>query len=354
VNSEFAPIPVQNVGPIRIIIDGQEQDIKVPLATYETTLWPSTNRGAKVSRFAGGITTTLINDGMTRSVILEGPDVSYVAKVASQLENHRADFDKVVAGTSRFAKLKQVHSQQVANLLYIRFLFHTGDAAGHNMTTKAADALLNYLLEHHSELKYVSISGNICTDKKASAINGILGRGKNVIAELTIPREVCEKHLRSSPEALVNLHIKKNLIGGLLAGSLRSANAHFANILLASYLATGQDAANIIEGSQGLVHCEVRDDALYFTVNLPNIIVGSIGNGKHLEFVRENLKQLGCLEQRATGINSQRLAMIIAATVLCGELSLLAAQVNPGELTRSHMVFERAGDQAKKLPPHSN
>jgi hydroxymethylglutaryl-CoA reductase (NADPH) len=338
---------MQTVGPIRVIINGQEEDIKVPLATYETTLWPSTNRGAKVSRFAGGIKTTLVNDGMTRSVIVEGPDAAFMAKIATELEKHYAEFSKVVAGTSRFAKLKHIHTQQVANLLYIRFLFHTGDAAGHNMTTKAADALLNYLLEQHKQLRYVSISGNICTDKKASAINGILGRGKNVIAELTISREICEKHLRASPEAIVNLHIKKNLIGGLLAGSIRSANAHFANILLATYLATGQDAANIIEGSQGLVHCEIRNDSLYFSVNLPNIIVGSIGNGKHLDFVRENLQILGCLEQRDSGINSQRLAMIIAATVLCGEISLLAAQVNPGELTRSHMVFER---QNTKMP----
>ncbi|MDF2691494.1 MAG: hmgA, partial [Gammaproteobacteria bacterium] len=201
----------------------------------------------------------------------------------------------------------------------------------------------------YKELSYVSISGNICTDKKVSAINGILGRGKQVIAELTISREICEKHLRITPEALVNLHIKKNLIGSLLAGSLRSANAHFANILLAIYLATGQDAANIIEGSQGITYCEVKNDDLYFSVNLPNIIVGSMGNGKHLDFVRENLAILGCTDSRELGKNSQRLAMITAATVLCGELSLLAAQVNPGELTRSHMVFERQGLNVNKL-----
>ncbi|MDO8954400.1 MAG: hydroxymethylglutaryl-CoA reductase [Gammaproteobacteria bacterium] len=332
---------MQTIGPISLIIDGMAEDINVPMATFETTLWPSTNRGAKISRLAGGITTVLINDCMTRSVIVEGPNASYIAKLATTLETHRDSIDSVISGTSRFAKLKTIHTQQVANLLYIRFAFTTGDAAGHNMTTKAADAILTWLLEQYSELKYVSISGNICTDKKVSAINGILGRGKNVIAELTISREICEKQLRASPEALVNLHIKKNLIGGLLAGSLRSANAHFANILLALYLATGQDAANIIEGSQGITHCEVRDGSLYFSVNLPNLIVGSVGNGKHLDFVRENLLLLGCIAQRDSGINSQRLALIIAATVLCGELSLLAAQANPGELTRSHMIFER-------------
>ena len=77
-----------------------------------------------------------------------------------------------------------------------------------------------------------------------------------------------------------------------LAGGLRTANAHFANILLAIYLATGQDAANIIEGSQGIVHAEMNNDDLYFSATLPNIIVGSIGNGKDLDFAKKNLSQL--------------------------------------------------------------
>jgi len=50
---------------------------------------------------------------------------------------------------------------------------------------------------------------------------------------------------------------------------------------------------------------------------------------------------LGCLEKRAPGLNSRRLAIIAACTVLCGELSLLAAQTNPGELMQSHLSMER-------------
>ena len=136
---------------------------------------------------------------------------------------------------------------------------------------------------------------------------------------------------------MINLNLKKNLLGNIVAGGLRTANAHFANMLLGFYLATGQDAANIIEGSQGIVCAELRDDALYFSVTLPNVIVGTIGSGKTLDFVQENLQLLGCLEKREAGYNARRLAIIAAATVLCGELSLLAAQTNPGELMRSHL-----------------
>ena len=101
------------------------------------------------------------------------------------------------------------------------------------------------------------------------------------------------------------------------------------------------DAANIIEGSQGIVHAEMQGEDLYFSATLPNIIVGTVGNGKQHDFVRENLAMLGCHKTREPGMNARRLAAICAATVLCGELSLLAAQTNPGELMRSHVSLER-------------
>jgi len=200
---------------------------------------------------------------------------------------------------------------------------------------------MNHILEYHPDLKYGSISGNYCSDKKATAVNGILGRGKYVVAELLISKKICKRYLRTTPEKIVQLNIRKNLIGTMLAGGTRSANAHFANMLLGFYLATGQDAANIVEGSQGLTHAEERGGDLYFSVTLPNLIVGTVGNGKGLDFVVENMKRMELTEERASGENAQRLACLCAATVLCGELSLLAAQTNPGELMDAHRRIER-------------
>lgn len=339
--SLYAEIPMRNIGPVKMTGPVLQAELNIPLATFETPLWPSTNRGAAVSRVSGGIRTVIVDDRMTRSVLVEGDDADYVSKAAAALRGYREELMAVVAETSRFACLENWHTQIVGNLLYIRFEMTTGDAAGHNMTTKAADALLNWIIKRFPKLRYVSVSGNFCTDKKVSAVNGILGRGKYVVADIVIPRAICERHLKTTPEKIVNLNIKKNLIGTMLAGGIRSANAHFANMLLAIYLATGQDAANIVEGSQGMVHAELRDGDLYFSVTIPNVIVGTVGNGKQLPFVKENLAQLGCLEPRAAGQNSRRLAAIVGAVVLCGELSLLAAQTNPGELMSSHLRLER-------------
>lgn len=346
-----APIPMKNIGPVKIIGPEVEAEILVPLATFESPLWPSTNRGARVSRLCGGIHAVVLKDCMTRSILVEAPNAAYVGQVLADLQLHQPVLAGIVKETSRFASLDEWHGQALGNLLFLRFSLQTGDAAGHNMVTKAADALLSWVLRQYPQLQYVSISGNICVDKKVSAINGILGRGKYVVAEINISRDICQTQLKTTPEQLVNLHIKKNLLGTLMAGGLRTANAHFANMLLGFYLATGQDAANIVEGSQGIVHAEVRDDHLYFSVTLPNIIVGTVGNGKHHEFVQNNLQMMGCLQERPAGANARRLAIIAAATVLCGEISLLAAQTIQGELMRSHIQLERLTHRKQEQPP---
>lgn len=336
-----APVPMRNVGPIKVFGDEVNDTVMVPLATYESPLWPSVGRGARVTKLAGGIRATVIDDRMSRSILLEASDASAALQAVNSLKGRMADLNEVVAGSSRFAKLIGINSQIVANLIYLRLEFTTGDASGHNMVTNAADRLFPWVLDQYPQLKYVSISANYCSDKKATAVNGILGRGKYVVTEVTIPRELCQRRLNTTPELMVELNIKKNLIGTLLAGGVRSANAHYANMLLAFYLATGQDAANIVEGSQGMVHAEVRNGDLYFSATLPNLIMGSVGNGKGLDFVEQNLELLGCKAEREPGENARRLAVWCAATVLCGELSLMAAQTNPGELMQSHLSMER-------------
>lgn len=337
----YAAIPMRKIGPIKITGSIVNENVIVPLATYESPLWPSTNRGARVSTLSGGIQAVVVDERMSRSVLVQAPSAETAVHVMHSLQSRQNDIRRITQGTSRFAQFVDIHTQIVANLLYVRLEMHTGDASGHNMVTKAADALVTWILQEYPELSYVSVSGNFCADKKVSAVNGILGRGKYVVAEMIVPEPICRRYLKTSPQQIVDINIKKNLYGSIIAGGVRTANAHFANMLLGFYLATGQDAANIIEGSQGFVTAEKRESGLYFAVTLPNLIVGTVGAGKGLDFVEENLRFLGCKEERPAGDNARRLAVIAAATVLCGELSLLAALTNPGELMQAHERLER-------------
>src|SRR5262249_51920404 len=150
----IAAVPMKTIGPIKIIGPELVGDIIVPLATYESPLWPSTNRGAKVSQLTEGIRVVILQDCMTRSVLMEAPDAAFAQHVIHDLQRHRQTLEQVVKSTSRFADLQDWHTQVVGNLLYLRFSLNTGDAAGHNMVTQAADVLLQHLLQQYPQLQY--------------------------------------------------------------------------------------------------------------------------------------------------------------------------------------------------------
>ena len=232
----MTPIPTRWIGPLYIESNLIKGFIDIPLATYETPLWPSVARGAKISRLVGGIQVTLKNDVMTRSILLEAPTSHRAWIVSEALQQRTDELADVVTNSSRYAQFKSIAMETVGPLLFIRLTINSGAASGHNMTTKAAEDILKWIIHNFNDIQEVSVSGNYCTDKKISAVNGLLGRGKNVTAEIIVPRDICERLLRTTPQQIVDLNHKKNYVGSTLAGSLRSANAHYANMLLALYL----------------------------------------------------------------------------------------------------------------------
>ncbi len=140
-----APIPMRWVGPLKITGQTLDEKISVPLATYETPLWHSVGRGARVSVLTDGILTTVIDERMTRSILLEADNAMVAHQALQSILQRKADMNQVVATTSRFAQLIDMHSQIVGNLIYLRLEFTTGDASGHNMVTNAADKLIPWI-----------------------------------------------------------------------------------------------------------------------------------------------------------------------------------------------------------------
>ena len=245
----YMPIPVGVAGPL--IIDGQHYYI--PMATTEGVLVASTNRGCKAINAAGGATTVLTGDGMTR-----GPCVGFqtlaragAAKLWLDSEDGQKTMKIAFNSTSRFARLQSMKTAMAGTYLYIRFKTTTGDAMGMNMISKGVECALNVMAEESGfeDMSIISVSGNFCTDKKPAAINWIDGRGKSVVAEAIIPGDVVRNVLKSDVNALVELNTSKNLIGSAMAGSIGGFNAHAANIVTALFLATGQDPAQNVESS---------------------------------------------------------------------------------------------------------
>jgi hydroxymethylglutaryl-CoA reductase (NADPH) len=102
------------------------------------------------------------------------------------------------------------------------------------------------------------------------------------------------------------------------------------------YIATGQDPAQVVGGSMAVTSCEDIDGDLYISVRMPTVEVGTVGGGTSLPCQSEALNMIGC----AGDGKSKKLSEIVAATVLAGELSTLAAQA-ARHLGKSHNALGR-------------
>ncbi|MEP7167683.1 MAG: 3-hydroxy-3-methylglutaryl-CoA reductase, partial [Candidatus Woesebacteria bacterium] len=219
--------------------------------------------------------------------------------------------------------------------LYVRFVFDTDEAMGMNMATIATDALARKIMEHFPNVSLAALSSNVCTDKKDSQINKVLGRGHWVQAEVMLPSAVVSDVLKTTPRQMERVHIQKNLVGTNIAGSF-SQNAQVANVVAAIYVATGQDFAHIVEGSSADLSCENTTAGLYVALTLPSILVGVVGGGTYLPAQAQARQLIGNGQE----ITSEFLAAVVGATSLAGEISLLAALAQ-GVLAQSHQRLGR-------------
>ncbi|XP_064129263.1 3-hydroxy-3-methylglutaryl-Coenzyme A reductase isoform X2 [Loxodonta africana] len=340
----YMPIPVGVAGPL--CLDGKE--FQVPMATTEGCLVASTNRGCRAIGLGGGASSRVLADGMTRGPVVRLPRACDSAEVKAWLDTAEGFtvMKEAFDSTSRFARLQKIHASLAGRNLYIRFQSRTGDAMGMNMISKGTEKALSKLRELFPDMQILAVSGNYCTDKKPAAINWIEGRGKSVVCEAVIPAKVVREVLKTTTEAMIEVNINKNLVGSAMAGSIGGYNAHAANIVTAIYIACGQDAAQNVGSSNCITLMEASgptSEDLYISCTMPSIEIGTVGGGTNL------LPQQACLQMLGVqgacrdnpGENARQLARIVCATVMAGELSLMAA-LAAGHLVQSHMIHNRS------------
>ena len=328
-------LPVGVAGPLKINGDYCNREVYVPLATSEGALVASINRGASTITASGGVNAHVISDTMTRAPVIKASSASEALKIKQWFIDNFAELKEIAQSTTSHGKLLKIDPILiVGTYIYPRFVYSTGDSMGMNMVTIATEKILDKLAIETNG-RHIALSGNVCVDKKPSAINMIEGRGKSIVADILIPEEIVNKKLKTTAEAIEEVNIAKNLIGSATAGSM-AYNAHYANMFAALFLATGQDAAHTVEGSLGITTAENRKGDLYFSVNLPDVPIATVGGGTSLETASEGLNILGV----AGSNKALEFGEIVAATVLAGELSLVGA-LGAGHLARAHQELGR-------------
>jgi len=332
-----AQVPVGLAGPLHVNGEHAQGEFLIPLATTEGTLVASYNRGMQVLNLCGGVKCTVIGDAMQRAPVFVFEDArgarDFGRWVAESLELIRPQAES----TSRVAKLQYIDTYLSNKFAYLRFNFSTGDAAGQNMVGKATFAACSWILENYkgAAIQHFYLESNFATDKKASQINVMRTRGKRVVAEAVVKRDVLQQRLRVTPEQLA-YHGQVSNVGAFLSGA-NNNGAHSANGITALFIATGQDVANVSESSAGVLYSEVtKEGDLYLNITIPSLIVATYGGGTGLATQNECLRMLGCVGQGTV----YKFAEIVAGVVLAGELSLGAA-ISSSDWVSSHEQYGR-------------
>jgi len=330
-----AQVPIGLAGPL--LVDGEhaQGEFYVPLATAEGTLVASYNRGMRLLHEAGGVTTTVLDDRMQRAPAFVFPSAREARAFGVWLREHFDEIKAAAEETTRSGKLQDIEQYSASRILYTRFNYTTGDAAGQNLTGKATYAACKWISANYEGIEHYFLESNFATDKKSSQVNMLRTRGKRVVAEATIPDELFNRIMRSGSELMFRARQVSNL-GGFMSG-VNNNGAHSANGITAMFIATGQDAANVAESSAAFVHAELRPNGdYYYSVTIPSLIVATYGGGTGLATQRECLEMLGCYGRDKV----RKFAEIVAATVLCGELSLGSAIVAE-EWVEAHDIYGR-------------
>lgn len=331
------PMPVGYAGTLLVTFSsGERSHLHLPLATTEGALVASVNRGCKALSVSKGVRTTSIRRGTSRSLAFKTND--NVHEFAQSLKTRSAEWTGIAESTSRHLRMLGYDVDVSEDHVFLTLHCDTDEAMGMNMATIAAQAVGNWLQTEYPYVTFVTVAGNVDSDKKPSVRTRERGRGFEATAEAVLIDDAITQVLKTDADALLRVARAKLELGSKVAGALGS-NLHAANVVAALYLATGQDPAHVVEGSLTDTSVVREGGGVRVRVRMPAVLVGVRGGGTTLPAQNQCLTML--LGAHTSLHPSSQLAESVAAAVLAGEVSLLAAQAKH-TLATSHQKLARA------------
>ena len=329
-----AQVPLGIAGPLRVDGEHARGQFYVPLATTEGTLVASYNRGMRLLDACGGVKATVVEQFMQRAPVFMLENAVAAREFGAWVSDQFAAIKREAERTTRVGKLHHIEQYQVGPARFLRFNYTTGDAAGQNMCGKATAAACEWIrASWPGTLEYL-LSGNIDTDKKHSVINTLHTRGRRVVAEAVLRKDVLRELMGVEPREFFRWR-QIQTVGAFMAGSA-SNGPHVANAVAALFIATGQDVADVAESQAAITYTQLLDSGdYYWSLTLPSLIVATYGGGTGLATQRQCLEMLGCYGQG----KANKFAEICAAVALAGDISLASAVIH-GDWVSSH---ERLG-----------
>jgi len=310
-------VPVGIAGPLKINGEEAKGNYYVPLATTEGALVLTYHRGMRVLTRSGGADVRVLDEEIHIAPAFYVDDLKDAERFVKWLKTNFKKIKKVAESTTSHGKLMKIDPIILGRRVIAKFSYNTADAQGLNMVNKACLKACEFI-EAETRKEYM-LRSNYSAIKKASNNIFHLGQGKAVFADITIPRDTMRLFGVTPGETA--RYFNSTLLSTTQAGTL-GGNAHIANGIAALFIACGQDVADVSVSHVGISMCEkTPDDSLYVSVYIPNVFIGTVGGGTGLGTQKECLEILGCY---GSG-KAKKFAEIVGATVLAGEIAVLAA-----------------------------
>ena len=327
-------VPLGIAGPLLVNGDYAKGVFYIPMATTEGSLIDSYTRAMVISSLAGGIKAKILQDVMHITPAFFCLTIEKAIELESWIKKNFSKIKKKAEETTSHGKLIGIETKIFTRKLFVKFEFTTGDAMGLNMVNISTYNACKYVSEEFGDMKFI-LRSNLSSDKKASFINSFNGYGKTVYAEVILPDSTLRRYLKTDAKTIIEGWRIANY--SQMQGGTIGLNQHFANGLAAMFIAMGQDVAQIVNGAVGWSVPEIAEDkSLVASITIPNLLIGTVGGGTKVGCQKEALDMIGCY---GAG-KSKKLAEIIAAAILAGELSLAAAMVH-GDFIIAHRKKNR-------------
>ncbi|EQB60489.1 3-hydroxy-3-methylglutaryl- reductase [Vairimorpha apis BRL 01] len=320
----------------------------IPICTFEGALVASMCRGIKLINKSNGVLGFVENLGITRSFALDFCNFETACKFYQWIKlNENINLLKNEGNkNSRYCRIKKIECKNMyGSIVFIKVSAFTGDAMGMNMITKACNQIASKIIEMFKNTKLVTISANICTDKKWSIENYCNGRGKKVFLHIKIKEVDLKSIMHVTIDDILKVYHTKIVLGGSIV--LGGFNCQASNYVAATFLAFNQDLGHVLESSNCTIDMKKNNDCLEVNLLMPSVIVGTVGGGTHLEPACSLFKQFKNLEN-SFNINhiedlskeSNHLALLVATSVLAGELSAMSSLAE-NTLMDAHLRLNR-------------
>jgi hydroxymethylglutaryl-CoA reductase (NADPH) len=332
-------IPLGLAGPLLFREGEKPEMVHAVVGTLEGALVASMNRGAKALSMSGGFSAAVLHQKMVRAPMFIFSRLEESIAFCKWVDAGFNGIKQLVEQYSNHAVLLSLKTDVIGKSVHVKFIYSTGDASGQNMTTSCTWHGILWMkekFEHETGipvLHYV-IEGNGSSDKKVSVSSMSHGRGTHVVAECHLKEEVIRNVLRTTSEDIARCFNYSAAMSRL--DGMHGYNINVANAIASIFVATGQDLACIHESGTGILNLEKTAEGLYLSLNLPSLVIGTVGGGTHLHKQKEALELMGCYGNGKV----QRFAKLIAGFALSLEVSTYAAIVS-GQFAKAHEKLGR-------------